>query len=316
MTDVLVAGETIVDFLPAETGELAAVENFSRRAGGAPANVAVALSRLEETPLFWTRLGSDPFGDFLADTLAAEGLPTDLVERDPEAKSGLAFVSLGEDAEREFSFYHDLTAETRFQPGTVDDDTLESVSWVHFDGLSLDAEPSREAVLDLARRASESDAIVSFDPNARPERWEEFDFADSIHHAFEYADVVKVTPEDMAAAGVEGDADALASHVLEHGPSTVLVTLGSEGSYAATNRSSPWTRGPTTVSHPGYDVDPVDTTGAGDAFTAGCIAGLVEGRGLEGTLAFANAVAARATTAAGAMSALPDREAVAELRGE
>ncbi|WP_049905275.1 carbohydrate kinase family protein [Haloferax gibbonsii] len=314
MTDVLVAGETIIDFLPTETGELAHVEEFTRCAGGAPANVAVALSHLEETPLFWTRLGSGPFGDFLAETLESVGLPMDFVERDENAKTGLAFVNLGEDAEREFTFYHSNSAETRFQPGTVEDETLDSISWVHFDGLSLDAEPSRDAIFDLARRASESGSTVSFDPNARPERWTEFDYADSMYQAFEYADVVKATPEDMAEMDVDGDADELAEHILEHGPHTALITLGSEGSFASTTDLARWTDSGTSVSHGGFEVDQVDTTGAGDAFTAGCIAALVEGQGLEEALSFANAVAARATTAHGAMEALPDRDAVAALQ--
>lgn len=314
MTDVLVAGETIVDFLPSETGGLASVRDFTRCPGGAPANVAVALSHLDDPPLFWTRLGSDPFGEFLAETLASAGVPMDFVERDPEAKTGLAFVTLGADAEREFDFYHDATAETRFQHGRVDDDTLDAVSWVHFDGLSLDTEPSRGAVLDLAARASNAGATVSFDPNARPERWGEFDFPSSVHEAFEHADVVKATPEDMAEVGVEGDPERLASYVLDHGPHTALVTLGGDGSLGATSDAAPWTDGASVVRHSGYEVEPVDTTGAGDAFTAGSISALVDGERLEDALRFANAVAAKATTVPGAMEALPDRDAVATLQ--
>jgi fructokinase len=340
MQRILVAGETIVDFLPETVGPLDEVETFSRRAGGAPANVAVALARLDETPSFWTRVGADPFGDVLVARLREEGLTGPLVEQDTEAKTGLAFVSLDETAERGFSFYHEGAAETRFGPGTVTDDDLAAVEWVHVDALSMDAQPSRDAVLDLAKRARDAGCTVSFDPNARPERWTEFDFADSVREGFGLADVVKATPEDLTEAGIgdlsggadglaeadlgpEGELDretasSLARRITEYGPHTALITLGGAGAVASATPDAPWVGGddPVVVSHPGYDVDPVDTTGAGDAFTAGVIASLVDGADLDATLAFANAVAAEATTAAGAMTALPDREAVAAFRDE
>jgi fructokinase len=311
---VVVAGETLIDFLPDREGSLSDVESFSRRPGGAPANVAVALSHLGETPRFWTRVGDDPFGDFLAGTLREAGLSTEYVERDPAAKTSLAFVAHGEGAERGFSFYRDGTADTRMEPGGLPDSALEGVSWVHVGGVALADEPSRGATFDLMRRARAAGATVSFDPNARPELWGAFDYARSAREAFGLADVVKATPEDLAAFDADGEAADLARSVLDDGPHTALLTLGGDGSLAATTDDSPWTDGATVVSHGGYEVTPVDTTGAGDAFTAGVVAALVADEPLSEALAFGNAVAAVTTTAAGAMTALPDREAVREFR--
>ncbi|RDI70773.1 carbohydrate kinase family protein [Halopelagius longus] len=313
---VVVAGETLIDFLPNSEGPLSGVESFTRRAGGAPANVAVALAHLDETPRFWTRIGEDPFGDFLEDTLRKRGVPTDHVERDPVAKTTLAFVAHDEDAERGFSFYRDETADTRMQPGGLADEDLEGAEWVHVGGVTLADEPSREATFDLMRRAREAGATVSFDPNARPELWETFDYVGSMREAFGLADVVKATPEDLAAFDVSGDPSELAHAILDEGPHTALLTLGGDGSLAATSDGSPWTSDLSVVEHGGYEVTPVDTTGAGDAFTAGVIAALVGDEPLSEVLAFANAVAAVTTTAAGAMTALPDREAVRAFREE
>jgi fructokinase len=316
MQRVLVAGETIIDFLPETVGPIDEVETFSRRAGGAPANVAVALTRLDEPPAFWTRVGADPFGDFLAASLRAEGVPDAYLERDPDRKTGLAFVSLDETADRGFSFYHDGAAETRMEPGTIDDATLAATEWVHVDGLSLDSQPARDAAYDLAERAGAADCTVSFDPNARPERWTDFDFVDSVRTAFELADVVKASPEDLTAAGIDAEGVAAARELTGFGPHTAFVTLGDAGAVGYATPAAPWVDGddPVRLDHAGYEVDPVDTTGAGDAFTAGLIASLVDGTGVEEALAFANAVAATATTAAGAWVALPDREAVADFR--
>ncbi|GAB6877862.1 aminoimidazole riboside kinase [Halorubrum gandharaense] len=328
MTRILVAGETLVDFIPETPGPLDAVETFHRRAGGAPANVAVGLSRLDVPPRFWTRVGTDPFGDFLADTLADAGVPADLVERDPDAKTGLAFVSLDPDAERAFSFHRDGSADTRMGIDGVPADALDDVEWVHAGGVTLADEPARSGTLDLlerageARGASEAGATVSFDPNARPELWGEFAFPDACERAFGLADVVKATAEDLAEAGIGGDAvgdeetpadhAALAEAVTNHGPHTALITRGSNGALARAEPAAPWNPSdePLVVEHRGYRVDPVDATGAGDAFTAGALAALSGGESLTEALAFANAVGARTTTEKGAMTALPTREEV------
>lgn len=314
MTDrALVAGETLVDMLPDAPAPLAEVERFDRRFGGGPANVVVGLARLADPPLFWTRVGADPFGDFLAGRLADEGVPTDLVERDDEAQTGLAFVSLDESGEREFTFYRDGSADTRLSPDRAGDVSLSDVDWVHVGGVLLADDPSRSATLRLARRASSAGLTVSFDPNARPELWTEFDYGPSVRTMLGLADVVKASPADLAGAGFAADADPadLAAAVADAGPHTVFLTLGADGAYAASAGAWP---GSTEVIHPGYEVETVDTTGAGDAFLAGAIAALRAGESLDEAVAFANAVAALTTTERGAVETVPTRAAVRAFR--
>ena len=314
MPDVLVSGETLVDFLPDHPGPLADVESFARRPGGAPANVAVGLARLGEPPWFWTRLGRDPFGDFLGETLAEQGVPDRFVERDPGAKTPLAFVTHDATGDRAFTFYRDGTADTRLEPGGVPDAALESVEWVYVGGVMLAAEPGRSATVDLAERARDSDCEVVFDPNARPELWPEGGFADAVAELLDLATVVKATPEDLERAGfADRGPEGLAEAVCDRGPHTALLTLGDAGSYAHATTEAPWGAG--SASHTGFDVNVTDTTGAGDAFTAGSLAAFAAGvETLSEVLSFANAVAALTTTADGAMTALPDRESVERLR--
>ncbi|SDK22586.1 carbohydrate kinase family protein [Natronorubrum texcoconense] len=335
--DVLVAGETLIDFLPERPGPLEDVPGFERRPGGAPANVAVGLARLEHAPQFWTRVGDDPFGRYLESTLSEAGLPTRFVERDPDAKTTLAFVTHDETGDREFSFYRDGTADTRLEPGRVDDATLAEFEWVHAGGVTLASGASREATLDLLERASAAGCTTSFDPNFRPELWPDAEtFARVGRDALAHVDVCKATVEELERLGFDAGsvstgsgsvskAERIARAVLENGgeedgPHTVFVTRGGEGAVGLSSPRAPWPTvdpGSTTaetdlrlVDHPGFDVDVVDTTGAGDAFVAGVIAGLRDDRSLEATLAFANAVAATTTTGTGAMTALPTRGAV------
>jgi fructokinase len=300
---VLVAGEALVDFLPATERPLADVERFERAPGGAPANVAVRLAQLEEPPWFWTRVGSDPFGDFLAGMLASRGVPDRFVERDPDAKTSLAFASRDPTADRRFTFYRDGTADTRLSPGGVPDAVLEDVSWVVLGSVALSQSPSREAVLDLAARAAAADAAVVFDVNARPELWGERDFAATVREVLPAVDVVTASESELAAVGVSGpDHAARAGALFEDGPHTVFETRGASGASVAASAGAPW--GPAERSHPGYDVDAVDATGAGDAFTAGVVAAFADGaRDVAAVLSRANAVAAAATTRVGGITA-------------
>jgi fructokinase len=310
--DVLVAGECLVDFLPERPGPLRTVERFSRRAGGAPANVAVRLADLGPAPWFRTRLGGDAFGAFLRETLADAGLPDRFVATDSDAKTSLAFVAHDDDGDRTFSFHRERGADTRLSAGVVPDDALDAVAWVVVGGICLSTDAVRTAMFELADRAGGRDCTVAFDPNARPELWDG-GFPDAFDAGCAAADVVKATPEDLAAAGVEGPPDELLNAILRRGAHTAFLTLGSEGAVARATDAAPW--GPAGASHPGYDVDAVDTTGAGDAFTAGAVRGLADGLGLSEALSLANATAAVTTTEAGAVDADVDRAAVDRLRG-
>jgi fructokinase len=310
---ILVAGEAVVDLVAERPGPLHAVDSFGKRAGGAPANVAVALARLGRTPAFRTRLATDPFGDFLADRLAEEGVSDRYVERDDDARTTLAFVSRDPDAERSFSFHRERPADARMEPGVVPGDAFADHEWLVVGGIALAAEPSRSTLLGLIDRARGADRPVVFDPNLRPELWPAGELGPTLRTALDRSSVVCASPGELRAVGVAGETPAaLAADLLDRGPHTVFLTRGAGGAYARAGPSAPW--GPARVDHSGFDAETVDATGAGDAFTAGVVAALSDGEPLSEAVAFANAVAALATTATGAMRALPDRAAVRAFR--
>lgn len=311
---ILVAGEALIDFIPDRPGSLSEVNRFTRRIGGAPANVAVGLARLDRAPWFWTRIGADAFGDAIARKLNAEGLSPRFIERDREANTSLAFVEKDRFGNQRFSFHRDATADTRLRAGAVPDEVLSDVDWIYVGGVALTTEPSRSAIQALAERSSEFEYRVFFDPNTRQELW-----TDELVPAFEtvlsHTDAVKATTTDLSTAGIDGDdPEDLATSVHHLGPTTVFITLGAGGVFASATRDSPF--GAVEISHEGYDVDSTDTTGAGDGFVAGALASLYEGENLSTVVSFANAVAALSTRETGAMEALPHREAVESLRGK
>ena len=201
MTDsnVLVAGEALIDLFPTESGRLADVETLRRAAGGAPANVAVGMARLGTPPLLWARLGDDPFGEHLRDVLGANGVPDSLVAIDEDRKTAHALVADDPDADQSFTFFSEGTATFAMEPGAVSDERLRDVEWVHFGGVMLSAEPARTAMFDLVERANDHGCTVSFDPNTRADLWpEQSVLTETIERAVRLADVVKTDREDLA----------------------------------------------------------------------------------------------------------------------
>lgn len=313
--DILIAGETLIDFLPEQSGPLSGVETFTRRAGGAATNVAIALARLDVRPWFLTNISNDSFGDFLAATLDREGVSSRFVTRDSNHGTTLAFVAHDECADRSFTFYGTDAADHYVYADAVSNDVLESVRWVCIDApVALAAEPARSALLDLCERAREHGCQVAFDPNTRRELWQDEEtYLGTLETMLARTDVVKTSIDDLAGTSFTADNPTdLAENLFDAGPHTVFLTRGADGASTHADERAP--RGPAEITHSGYPVEPIDTTGAGDAFLAGVLRALANGESFEETLEFANAVAALTTTEAGAITALPNHEAVVEFR--
>jgi len=316
----LVAGETLVDFIPDRPGPIGDVDAFTPRPGGAPANVAVAMTRLDATPDFLTCIGTGPFGDFLARSIERDGIPDRFVQRDPNPahRTTLAFVTHDGDGDRSFTFYRDNAADEHVSASTIPDTVLAALDRIVVGGVLLTTDPARTEIFDLVDRARTHDCTVVFDPNSRPELWaDDADPAAVIERMLERVDVVKTATDDFAWFDYPQAPDRLAERLLELGPHSVLLTLGGDGAALHTAADAPWGAG--TWSHPGYGVEVVDTTGAGDAFLGGILAKLDATDAPAATdptdlLGFANAVAALTTTGDGAWTALPDRETVAEFQ--
>lgn len=300
---ILVAGDTLVDFVPQNPGPPGDTGGYEPTFGGSGANAAMALDRLGVPPLFWTRLATDNLGSFLRAHFEASTITGDLLITDENARTTVALVTHDADRGPSYTFYRERGADTRLQAGTVPDDVLDRVTWVHTTGVTMNVEPSRSATLELQSRASEQ-CTVSLDPNWRPEMWHSrHEFRAVVRGALPDVDVVTATPEELALAGfgAEGRTE-LAQAVTDSGPHTVVLTLGDAGAFCYGTAESPVAG---QAEHPGYSVDPVDTTGAGDAFLAAFIAALTHGvTDGERALALANAAGAVTTTQAGAVTAL------------
>ncbi|EOC5257544.1 aminoimidazole riboside kinase [Enterobacter cloacae complex sp. ECL405] len=291
MKKIWVLGDAVVDLLPDGEGRLLQCP------GGAPANVAVGIARLGGQSAFIGRVGDDPFGRFMAKTLADEKVDVKSMRLDPAHRTSTVVVDLDDQGERSFTFMVRPSADLFLE--SADLPTFSAGEWLHVCSIALSAEPSRSATFEAMATIREAGGYVSFDPNIRPDLWpDENALRRCLEQALQSADVVKLSVEELAFLTGNVEVNVGLDALMARCPARlVLVTQGKEGVIA-------WHDG--TVKHyPATPVECVDTTGAGDAFVAGLLFGLAAGQDLTPVIALAQRCGALATTAKGAMTALP-----------
>lgn len=314
-------GEALIDMLAHEPEEPSAPRQFTEYAGGAPANVAVAVAHLGGKARFIGMLGEDMFGVRLLAQLHRAGVDVSCVRRTAEARTALAFVSLDARGERSFSFYRPPAADLLFREEHFDARCLEGVAAFHVCSNSL-TEPAIAAVtLAGMRRARAAGALVSMDLNLRPSLWPRtVDPAPRLWEALLEADLIKLSGGELQfLAPSAGGVEAALQRLLTARAQCVLVTDG-----AAPMR---WFSRVSSGSAPTFSVRVLDTTAAGDAFVGGWLKALIErgvGRDSLGAflgqrtqltecLRYAAACGALTTTRHGAFAAMPSEDEVRAL---
>jgi fructokinase len=314
--DVVCFGDLLMDFVPTESGlAFSDLPTFKPVPGGAAANVAVGLAKLGKKSAFMGKVGDEPFGHVLIDTLKREGVDVDAIRTDGRARTALAFVTLAKDGERDFMFYRHPSADMLFVPDEVDRELIERAPIFHFDSISLAASQPRETALFAADQAKACGKLISYDVNLRLPLWSGADDARAgILDGMTRADVVKLSDDELEFMTGSRSAEAVRSFWRE-GLKLVVLSLGAAGCIAVTERGE--------QAIPSIDIEAVDTTGAGDGFVAGLLAGirdepdlLDDDLAIAETCRFANVVGALTTTARGAIPSLPTRQQVDHLLGE
>lgn len=313
--DVVALGELLIDFTSAEGSGEAPV--FTANPGGAPCNVLAMLAKLGRSTAFVGKVGEDLFGRFLKGAIERAGIYSGglLLDGDPAAHTTLAFVQNAPDGDRAFSFYRDPGADELLTPEELPESALRSAGIFHFGSLSLTREPSRAATRRAVALAAEGGAVVSFDPNLRPSLWKNLDAArEEMLWGCSVCQVLKVAEEELSFLTTEEDLEAGAAKLRRDFPNIrlLLVTKGKEGSTAFWREHQ--------VSRPGFPVEAIDTTGAGDTFCGCCLHHILEW-GLENLdeerlgemLSFANAAAGLVTTRKGALRSMPEEAEVRRL---
>lgn len=308
MKHLVSIGELLIDFIPNQKGKsLSEVETFTKMAGGAPANVCAAFSKLGGKSFFMGKVGLDGFGNFLIKTLQQAHVDTSHIKQTSEAKTALAFVSLTSDGERDFSFYRNPSADQLFNEHDINYEVLER-SILHFCSVSLLGYPISEAHEKIIIEAKKRNAIISFDPNVRRAlATDEMYYQSVILKYLRYADIVKVSDDELPfITGTDYLPDAI-KFLLNFQIPILVVTKGKYGADLYFHNQM--------IHEDGFKVEIKDTTGAGDAWIGSFLYHLslhtniddIPMEQMSEYLRFSNLYAALTVTKYGAIDAMPTR---------
>lgn len=304
---VVSIGEPMAEFAALERGRLGDVEAYRRGWGGDTANFIVAAARLGLAAAYVTRVGSDEFGRSFLALWEREGVHTAGVNVEPGAFTAVYFISRRPEGGHDFTYYRAGSAASRLAPSDVDPARIRGARLVHLSGISQAVSPScREATRAALAIARDAGVPVSYDANVRPRLLDPAAFRPIFEETARRADIVFLSAEDAGHLyGAEPPARVV-DRILELGADCCVLKLGAGGCLAATKAGE-------RVASPAFEIEVVDTTGAGDAFDAGYVAAWLEGRATGEAARFANAVGALTSSGLGAVAPSPTRSAVEEF---
>lgn len=266
--DVICVGEALVDFLPASAANrVRDVDAWHQCPGGAPSNVAIGLARLGARVALNGVVGEDEFGHFLHRRLAEEGVDVSHLRMTPEGRTGLSFVSLTHSGERSFCFYRSEAAEQFFCAKDVDPAFVGRAHVVHF-GLNAMRRPAaQEAVLSLMDAAVAAGRVVACDPNLRLHLWDELGaFKTLLGAALSRCTIVKMASDETEFVLGTTDPERALRDLHARGVALPVVSCGAAGAVFL-HRGQ-------VHKVPAPKAAVVDTTGAGDGFSAGFLYGI------------------------------------------
>lgn len=304
MNDITTVGEILIDLTQTGVSE-AGIPLFAANPGGAPANVAVAASRLGASAAFIGKVGNDGFGSYLRSVLEQDHVDCSGL-RTGEQLTTMTIVSVDSKGERSFRFVRG--ADCELPPHAVDEAAVCSSKFLHFGSVSLSRGVARNGTIFAARSAHQAGVLVSYDPNYRPALWRnEEEAVGWMRIPLPLVDVIKLSEEELPLLTGTDDLEEGSRQLTELGISLVLVTLGSAGSFCR------WQGECFTV--PGVNTQVADTNGAGDTFLGAVLSRLCL-RGekplenltvaeLKEILSFANRAAALTCSRSGAIPAMP-----------
>lgn len=240
------------------------VERFQKNVGGAPANVAIGLHHHSIAVDLWSKVGNDSFGKFLIERLNHLGISTQNIAIDHRHPTKLALVSVDNLGERHFEFHNLKSAERYMRVEDFDLAQLKQARIFHFGGVALLGETTASTLMQILKRVKENGTLVSFDPNFRIDLLPDPNaILARLDEVLAYVDILKLSQEDRSRLFP----DIYPHDILKQGISLLIFTEGAGGARFFTEQEE--------VTVTAGKIQAVDTTGAGDAFSAAFLSKLI-----------------------------------------
>ena len=302
MPDMLSIGESMIELFSEEPMDTA--ETFTRSVAGDSLNIIVAASRLGTNTGYITKLGNDPFENYLLDTFTCEGIDTTHV-LSSDGFNAVHFVTVMPDGDREFVYYRAGSAPSTIKPEELNPEYISGAKIMHCSGIAQAISPSsRATVLAAAQIAQLNGVPVSYDPNYRHQLWNPSEAKEAMEELMPYVDIfLPSAPADSKVLFETEDPEKVIQEANRRGVETVVVTLGEDGALIGAENEvmqlDPMPAGPI-----------IDTTGAGDSFKGGFIHGFLEGKSIAESALIGNVCAGITITGRGALNPMPYQKEV------
>ncbi len=299
-------GEILIDFTASEKGKpITEVKSFIKNPGGSPPNTATAIAKLGGNVSFIAKISNDSFGRFLYDTIEKNNIDTRGIVR-TDAPTCLVFVAIKEDGVPDFEFYRENTADTLLEETDVSEEFLKEHDIFHFGSITLLKDPSRATAISTFRKAKKLGLFTTLDPNIRPNLIEDKErFLKDLDFIFKDIDLLKISEEDLDYLYPENNIHKNCEILMERGIKRAIITRGAKGALFCCKEFR--------IEVPSYDIEVVDTTGAGDGFMGAVLYYLSQNgfhilkdqNKVVELLKFANAQAALVCTRKGGIPSMP-----------
>ncbi|WP_281658619.1 5-dehydro-2-deoxygluconokinase [Halobacillus sp. Cin3] len=272
--DIIPIGRIGVDLNANEINRpMEEVESFKKTVGGSPANIAVGAARLGLNVGFISKVSNDGLGRYCTHALRKEGIDTSHVPTDETgAMNGVAFTEIISPSECHNILYRNEAADLKISPEEMDEEYVKRAKAILISGTALSQSPSREAVLRCITFARQHNTKVVFELDYRPYIWKSKEETAEVYQEVARQSHVIIGTRDefhaLSPAYMDADDVKIAEDWLREEPELVIIKRGEEGSKAYTREGKP-------AAGPVFSVSVVKTFGAGDAFAAGVLYGLI-----------------------------------------
>ncbi len=315
MAELITIGETMVAMVPSEMAPLRYVQEYRARIAGAESNVAMGVQKLGHTAAWISKLGDDEMGHFVLNAIRSEGVDCTGVTLDAAHRTGVMFKQRS-GGETSVFYYRENAAASHLCPSDLDQTLFENAKILHITGITPVLSQSCMQTIDAAIALAKAHGMkVSFDPNIRKKLWGDIDYTPYMRKLAYAADILLVGLDEARflfetlPADAPYDIEDVIATVRTNTSSDALqlaIKLGAQGAVVATETQR--------VAIPAAECHCVEPIGAGDAFAAGFLAGVLSGETIATCGEMGAIAGALATETAGDTEGQPSQKTMQDKR--
>lgn len=304
MSDIITIGETMAVFSSKTTGPLRYAHEYTAHFAGAESNMAIGIQKLGRSAEWFSRIGNDEFGQYVLNMIRAEGVDTSHVIVDHEHKTGLMIKEFSVASETKVFYYRENSAASHMKADDISDDLIKNSKILHFTGITpILSEYCHEMILKAIKIAKKYNIMISFDPNIRLKLWGTKDYSELMKDILRNVNITMLGLDEAEYLFSTRQADDILNILFQSEPlKYVALKDGANGAYVSNKFETHFI--------PPFPCNCVDPIGAGDAFNAGFLVGILDNEPLITCGKIAGLAGALCTQTHGDIEGMPSRQDV------